>query len=408
MHRTSLALFAAAALCAQAAAQAQPAVEPTPLAKAFEAAWARQPEARALDARRDAADAGVRAARQWTPEAPALEIVHKTDRVARNEGVREWELGVALPLWLPGERSRSMALADAERAALGARTAAVRLRVAGELREAWWPWMRAQVEAALAHDQLASARALADDVARRLRAGDLARADAVQAEGAVAAAEAAVAQADQALAEARLRWQALTGAPPEAQQERPEPLPDALGAAPPHPALEELRQRMESAQRSAELARIQTRANPELTLSATRDRGSFEERPQNGLNVALRLPFGGGPRHDAKAAAALAEATEAEARLALETTRLAAEGEAARSRVAAQRMQRDAADRRARLAQESRGFFDKSFRLGETDLPTRLRIEREAMEAQRQAARSRIDLAAAISQWRQALGLLPQ
>ena len=32
----------------------------------------------------------------------------------------------------------------------------------------------------------------------------------------------------------------------------------------------------------------------------------------------------------------------------------------------------------------------------------------EAAEADRQAARSRIELAAAISAWRQALGLLPQ
>ncbi|HOB94157.1 MAG TPA: transporter, partial [Aquabacterium sp.] len=64
--------------------------------------------------------------------------------------------------------------------------------------------------------------------------------------------------------------------------------------------------------------------------------------------------------------------------------------------------------RRATLARETRGFVDKAFRLGESDLPGRLRVEREAAEADRQAARSRIDLAAAVSTWRQALGLLPQ
>jgi cobalt-zinc-cadmium efflux system outer membrane protein len=35
-------------------------------------------------------------------------------------------------------------------------------------------------------------------------------------------------------------------------------------------------------------------------------------------------------------------------------------------------------------------------------------IEAEATEAERQTARTRIELAAAISAWRQALGLLPQ
>ena len=46
--------------------------------------------------------------------------------------------------------------------------------------------------------------------------------------------------------------------------------------------------------------------------------------------------------------------------------------------------------------------------MGETDLPTRLRIELEASEAERQDARARIDLAAAVSAYRQALGLLPE
>ncbi|MNW04181.1 hypothetical protein D3C71_2002340 [compost metagenome] len=68
----------------------------------------------------------------------------------------------------------------------------------------------------------------------------------------------------------------------------------------------------------------------------------------------------------------------------------------------------DAAQRRAALAGESRGFFDKAFRLGESDLPTRLRIDLEAFEAERQAARSRLEVGAAISQLRQALGLLPE
>ena len=93
---------------------------------------------------------------------------------------------------------------------------------------------------------------------------------------------------------------------------------------------------------------------------------------------------------------------------ALERERLLAEREAAGARVDSARMQLAAAERRLELARESRGFFEKSFRLGETDLPTRLRIEAEAAEAERQAARARVELAAAISALRQILGLLPQ
>ena len=80
----------------------------------------------------------------------------------------------------------------------------------------------------------------------------------------------------------------------------------------------------------------------------------------------------------------------------------------ARVRVESARTLVASAEQRAHLARESRGFFEKAFRLGETDLPTRLRIELEAAEAERQVARTRIELAAAVSALRQAMGLLPE
>ena len=88
--------------------------------------------------------------------------------------------------------------------------------------------------------------------------------------------------------------------------------------------------------------------------------------------------------------------------------KLAADIAAAVARVKATQAQRDALARHAALAQGTRGFVDKAFRLGEADGPTRLRVELEAAQAERQLARARIDAAAAISHLRQALGLLPQ
>ena len=126
------------------------------------------------------------------------------------------------------------------------------------------------------------------------------------------------------------------------------------------------------------------------------------------MTIGVRIPFGSESRNRAKVGLARAEALEAEEQLRLERERLLADLEAADARVQAARKQFAAAEKRARLAGESRGFFEKSFRMGETDLPTRLRIELEAVEAEKQASRARIDLAAAISALRQALGLLPE
>jgi outer membrane protein, heavy metal efflux system len=399
------------------AVSAASATNPLSLRQAFDAAWARQPEAMALQARRDAARAQQRAAKAWTPESAALELSNKTDRLGSNQGAREFEVGVAVPLWLPGERSSSAALADAEGAATESRATAAQLRVAATVREAWWQWQRARIEVGTARDQLENARLIAADVARRTMAGDLARADQHQADGAVAGAEASMAQAETGLAAARQHLRALAGVAPassgaamtELGNVLAEPAPDAAAAElESHAALQELKDRAAVAQRSVELTATQSRANPELTLATTRDRGARGDASQQTITLGIRIPFGAGPRSDARSAHARAETMEIQAQLALERERLTAEREAARVRVESSRTQLMAAERRAQLARESRGFFDKSFRLGETDLPTRLRIEAEAAEAERQAARTRIELAAAISAWRQALGLLPQ
>ena len=406
------AVVAQTAAVAPAASSTEAAASPLSLRQAFDAAWSRQPEALALQARRDAARAKQTAAKAWTPEPAALEVSNRTDRLGNNQGARELEVGIAVPLWLPGERGRSAALADAEGAAIESRASAAQLRVAAAVRDAWWLWQRARIEVGTARAQLDGTRLIAADVARRAKAGDLARADQHQADGAVAGGEAAVAQAEAALAAARQHLRSLAGAAPaspEAGDTLAEPDPAAAATEiEAHAALQELKDRAAVAQRSVELTATQSRANPELMLATTRDRGARGEASQQTITLGIRIPFGAGPRFDARSANARAEATEIQAQLALERERLAAEREAARVRVEASRTQLMAAEKRAQLARESRGFFDKSFRLGETDLPTRLRIEAEAAEAERQAARTRIALAAAISAWRQALGLLPQ
>lgn len=422
LARTGLNLtWAALLLGAGVAAHAQSASAPTEqdrptLRGAFDAAWARQPEAQALAARRDAARALALAAQSSTPEPMAMELATKSDRLSRNLGTREYEVGVAIPLWLPGERSRSQSLADAEGRSVESHAVAARLRVAAAVREAWWSWQRALAEREAALGQLDNVRRIAADVGKRLKAGDLARADQHQADGAVAAAEAGLAQADSALTVAEQQLRALTAMPGFAPAGDAGPLAEPVPTVSPassadtdtHAELLALKDRAAVAEGTAALAATQSRASPELSIAVTRDRGAYGESYQQTLTVGVRIPFGAGPRHTARVASARADAIELQAQMAMQRARLTSESESARARTDAARAQLAAAERRAQLARESRGFFDKSFRLGETDLPTRLRIEAEAADAERQAARARIELAAAISAWRQALGLLPQ
>jgi cobalt-zinc-cadmium efflux system outer membrane protein len=401
-------LLAAVAVCASPAVLAQPdgPAAATTLRWIFDAAWERLPEARAAAARRQAAEREKAAAQRLTAEPAALELQAKAGRSGAG---REYEAVAAFPLWLPGQRSRVASLADAQMDAVEFRVRAAQLRLAGSVRDAWWSLKRAEVELAATHDRLESARQLAADVARRVGAGDLARADQHQAEAAVAQAEAAVAEANSARALAEGGLRAITfAAPAPAAPAVSEPLPSAAESPGEHPAVAEALSRAAVARRTFELTNIQRRANPELTLGASRETGGSGEPSVQSLIVGVRVPFGGGPRQDARVATAQAEALEAEATADVERNRVGSEAVSARARLQALQAQVQAAERRARLAAETRGFYDKSFRLGETDLPTRLRVELEAAEAQRALARSRVETAAGVSQLRQALGLLPE
>ena len=383
------------------------------LRQAIDAAWLRQPEARSMVQRREAAAAQRRVADAWTPEPVALESSLRTDRLTKNRGAREVELGVAVPLWLPGERSHSRSLADAELALVDAKQRAAQWRIAGAVREAWWAAHKSTQDVAAARVRFASAQQLAIDVSRRLRAGDLARADQNQADAAVAAAEAELATSLAAQTQATNALRSLVGMAASGGAERLSADAEAEPAAQvsvenEHPAVAELQSRAEASRRAQSLARVQTRSNPELTLLATRDRGAAGEPYGQTVTLGVRLPFGSDARSRGKAAGAAADLLEAETAFELERDKLAADAEAARARLTAGRTALQANERRAQLARETKGFVQKSFRLGESDLPTRLRVDLEAAEAERQAARARIELAHAISSLRQALGVLPQ
>lgn len=402
------------------------------LSQAFEQAWASQPLPQSLSARRSALASSRQAADAWTAHPGALEWRAQTDRPGTDRGAQELEVGVALPLWLPGQRSRGQALVTQEERALDARLASARLQVAGQVREAWWTWQRARAELALASTQVAHAQALSDDVHRRVRAGDLARADAHQADGALALAQAAQARAE---GQGLLAWQALQSlvgsaqpwplhAPNDARPGTPaKPAPASLatepigaepvpGASAPdlteHPLVRDLGQQAATARQAAELADTQSRANPELLLGTVHSRDRRGEPRQRQLTIGLRLPWGESPAQRALAARAHADATELSAQATRQHQQAQAALEGAQARWHAAQRVLEAAQRRATLAQESQSFFDKSFRLGETDLPTRLRIAQEAQEAARQATLAAIDLAATTSAWRQAAGLLPE
>jgi cobalt-zinc-cadmium efflux system outer membrane protein len=406
-----LLVLGAAFATAQDAAPSAPASTPRgALAPAFEAAWQRAVAAREAEGGRRTAAAEQAAAGRWLAAPPVLELNHRDDRWSSNAGRRETELGVALPLWLPGQRAAHGAAADLGAARARASQELARWRVAGEVREAAWSLLALQADARLARAQGEGLQQLADDVERRVRAGDLARADALAARAEHLEAQAQQVEAEQALQAALGQWQVLTGLaePPPAASLLVQPSEGVHAERPgAHPELQFAALTVDHARRRLELLRASRRDPPELAIGWRQDIGGRAERAQNSLALGLRLPLGAHERQapqEAAAQAELAVAQTAEQRL---RDRVVADEATARAAIAAAvRQQRAEADR-AGLLRERAALLQRSFSAGETPLPELLRARALAARADAVVARQQIALGRAHARLQQALGELP-
>jgi len=386
------------------------------LATALEQALLRHPEAVALEARAAEAEAAGDIAGGLLPEAGAVAIGSRNDRWNRNRGQQEYEVELAAPLWLPGQKSASLAAAQRQAEDVAARHQALRWSLAGELREAWWALAAARSAAGLAQRRLETARALESDVQRRYRAGDLSRIDANLAQAEVLAAEAEQIEAAALRLTAEQALQALTGLPaPEQLAEETATVPEAVttattattGATSVHPLLAAASATARAARARHALALESGRAAPELALRVVRERGDFAEPYSSSVGLRLKIPFSSEARQRRDDAASRAEAVQAEAELQRAGQRLELDAQRARLKLDAASRQLAMAGQRRSLARDNLQLAEKAFALGESDLAALLRIRAAAFDAESLHDRQRVARAAAVSRLNHALGVLP-
>lgn len=377
------------------------------LRAALDAAWQRAVAARESDGQRRRADADRAVAGNFWAAPPSLELSHRNDTLQSNAGRREIEVGVAVPLWLPGQRAARSGTAEAAAAQALAAEKVARLRLAGELRETAWQLAALQAEAAQADAQGQALKQLADDVERRVRAGDLARADALAAQAEQLAASALQSDVRQRLQAARGRWALLTGLTVAPDLTAEAVTNGGPAAATAHPELQLAGQSTELARKRVDLMRHSRRDAPELTMGVRQDTPGRAEASQGSLVVGLRLPFGTDDRNRPLEAAALADLDVAETHEQRLRERLDADIAAARDAQRAAEVQLETETARARLLRERATLIDKSFRAGETPLPDQLRALAAAGQADSAVARQTAALGLARARLQQALGLLP-
>jgi len=360
-------------LCAVSAQAQHP---PANLSELVDAAWQREPRARLLDARRAELAALAEVAAGSLPGPGTVGISHRNDRLQSDRGRLEWELEYAQPLWLPGQAAARRQEADVALRALEAERATLRLGLARSLSGELLAWQSARAGLRLAEGRLTLARALSDDLARRLRAGEAPRFDANLAESERLAAEAQLAEQGLLVAEAARRFERLVGTPPpEARPRPPAAGPDE------HPALAAAREGAALARARLAGTRQSLRDNPELGVRLRHERDTFGAPFGDSVALRISIPLASAPRSAAREAAAVAAVTEAAVALERARDQLQLDRAQADDQLAAAGRLHAAAEARRRLATDNVALADKAWRLGERPLEALLRARAAAFDA---------------------------
>jgi outer membrane protein TolC len=382
---------------------------PTPghtLGNALEQAWSRHPQAQVFNAREMEAQARTELAAGLTPTPPSMSLSNVSDRVNAATGKDAWELEVALPMWLPGQRAARGREADSAQTELTARRTALRLQLAAEVREAWWALAGARNALDLATHRAAVAKTLQADVQRRLKAGELARIEANLADLEQLTAEIEALEAQAALRQAEQTYRALTGADAPALLAQ-EAEPTAPTATTTHPQLIAAQALAQLAKARLGVSQQTGRDAPELALRWVRDRGDTNAAYADSVGIKLTVPFGSSARLRQETSAATSEAFQADAELALTQQRLDLDVARAQRDAQTTQLQLTMAQERLALTDDILRLTEKSFALGESDLASLLRARAGAFEAQASLNRHRTARAASLSRLNQSMGVMP-
>lgn len=337
-------------------------------------------------------------------EPATANLSHFNDAVGSSDGFQEWEGGVDLPLWLPGQKQKQQALSGSIAAELPAYQQRLKLQASGEVRHLLWQVKLAEAQLEQATIAWQTAQKLEQDVNNRVEAGDLPTTERL-----LANSNTLEARSNRVNAESQLQQQLKTYTLITGETQLPEMIQETVADAislEQHPQLKLQDQIIARLQAEMGVAHFDSAVNPNLSVGVRRERGNFDEGFNNSLGVGISFAFDDSRFSQpaiAKAGAELADAQVARQALLREiNTQLLTKQEQLQST----RQQLALVQQQDEATQEYYRLQKRTFDLGEINLIDLLRSQVLANNSQSRKRELEVQIQQQKAALNQAMGVL--
>jgi len=337
-------------------------------------------------------------------DTPEISVKYQSDRFISNQGLKEWESSINMPLWMPGQKSASRQKARMSEQEANAYQKLVIFNVTGQVREHLWEIRLAQAGLQQARDNLKVAEDLNRDITRKIEAGNLPRQNSLLTQKEIMARKMELLDAEVEYIHGAREYESITGL-----TEMPVFFDEILDHGvdtPTVPIIELYNTKVDYLEAEYRVTKNSWSSAPKLSVGIKRETASFMDRNIDSVGIGLSVPLGAGSHMTTKrsaAALALAEMVRERELIKREHRLHLHEAE---HEVEVCEVQLPLSESHFEMARENLRLSQKAFDLGETDLFDLLKIQEQYFSSSADNIQIIIECKRAIARHNQIKGVL--
>lgn len=373
----------------------------------FESALSNAPELLALGAMSEQSEAYQALGKELFAGNPVLQTGYLDDRVLTDVGLMEFEAGILMPLWRPGQKQNAKVLGQHAESLFAAWHSYVQWRVAGRVRLILLSLQSAEAMLTFEQQSLANSESLEKLSRAMVEAGEAPELDLLATQSMVLDLRNRVHDAEAQLVDAQREYQVVTGLSRIPSSQYKESLAQNGELTSAHPWLSYLRTNVDVAKSSVEQVRGRSIGAPTVGLGYRRERGNRLDEYVDTFGLSLNIPLG----KSGAAAMAVSDARrkEAEMQVVLQQARIMLNQQLHEAEhqayVAAQKLQQTKA--KVTLNEQRWNKSKLAYELGETNFYEVLMVLEDLHATEKQRHSLELEIQRRNVEINQSLGVMP-